>query len=153
MSARKDNYMLAKQYLRQSYRLNEMINSHSKELESLRTLATKLPSTDFSQDKVQGGTQFDKISSIIAKIIDLETQINSEIDSLVGLKKKLHDAINDVDNPNERLVLRCRYIEFLTWEQISDRMAYSVKQVHRIHSDALKHIIIPKMTHNVPKCP
>lgn len=137
--------MTAKQYLRQAYRLNELINSHSKELESLRLLSTSLPGTDFSQERVQGGSlPGDRIPKIISQIVDLEKQVNDEIDSFIELKKEVHDVINAVTSPNERLVLRCRYIEFLTWEQTADRMAYSIKQVHRIHSEALQNVIVPK---------
>jgi hypothetical protein len=137
--------MTAKQYLRQAYRLNELINSHIRELESLKLLSTSLPGTDFSQERVQGGQlPGDRISNIIAKIVDLEKQVNDEIDSFIELKKEVHDVINAVTSPNERLMLRCRYIEFLTWEQTADRMAYSIKQVHRIHSEALQNVIVPK---------
>jgi len=137
--------MTAKQYLRQAYRLNELINSHIREVEQLRLISTSVPSTDFSKERVQGGQlPGDRMSNIIGKIVDLEKQINDEVDSFVDLKKEIHDVIEAVKNPNERLVLRCRYIEFFTWEQVSDCMSYSIKQVHRIHSEALQNVIIPK---------
>lgn len=138
--------MTPKQYLRQAYRLNELINSHIREVEQLRLLSTSVPSTDFSKERVQGGKlPGDRISNIIAKIVDLEKQINDEIDRFVDLKKEIHDAVDNVKNVNEQLVLRYRYIEFLTWEQISERMNYSIMQVHRIHSNALRNFIIPKI--------
>lgn len=137
--------MTAKQYLRQAYRLNELINSHIKELEQLRLISTSVSSTDFSKERVQGGQlPGNKIVNIIGKIVDLERQINAEIDSFIDLKKEIHDVIEAVKNPNERLVLRYRYIEFLTWEQVAERMNYSIKQVHRIHSEALKNVVVPK---------
>jgi len=138
--------MTPKQYLRQAYRLNELINSHIREVEQLKLLSTSVPSTDFSKERVQGGKlPGDRISNIIAKIVDLEKQINDEIDRFVDLKKEIHDAVDNVKNVNEQLVLRYRYIEFLTWEQISERMNYSIMQVHRIHSNALRNFIIPKI--------
>ncbi|HQD36753.1 MAG TPA: DUF1492 domain-containing protein [Thermodesulfovibrio thiophilus] len=137
--------MTAKQYLRQAYRLNELINSHIKELEQLRLLSTSVPSTDFSKERVQGGNlPGDRISNIIAKIVDLEKQINDEIDRFIDLKKEIHDAIDAVQNPDQQLVLRCRYIEFLTWEKTAEIMNYSIKQIHRIHSAALQNVVIPK---------
>lgn len=138
--------MTPKQYLRQAYRLNELINSHIREVKQLKLLSTSVPSTDFSKERVQGGKlPGDRISNIIAKIVDLEKQINDEIDRFVDLKKEIHDAVDNVKNVNEQLVLRYRYIEFLTWEQISERMNYSIMQVHRIHSNALRNFIIPKI--------
>ena len=137
--------MTAKQYLRQAYRLNELINSHIREVEQLRLLSTSVPSTDFSKERVQGGKlPGDRISNIIAKIVDLEKQINDEIDNLIDLKKEIHDAIDAVQNPDQQLVLRCRYIEFLTWEKTAECLNYSIKQIHRIHSAALQAIVIPK---------
>jgi len=137
--------MTAKQYLRQAYRLNELINSHIKELEQLRLISTSVPSTDFSKERVQGGQlPGDKIANIIGKIVDLERQINAEIDRFVDLKKEIHDVIEAVKSPDQRLVLRCRYIEFLTWEKTAEIMNYSIKQIHRIHSAALQNVVIPK---------
>lgn len=135
--------MNAKQYLKQAYRLNELIDSDLKELENLRSLSTSITS-DTTKERVQSSTVSDKIGNIVVKIVDLENQINDEIDKFVDLKKEIRDAINTVTNPNERLVLRLRYIVFLTWEQVAEKMTYSLKQVHRIHSEALKNIVIPK---------
>jgi DNA-directed RNA polymerase specialized sigma subunit len=137
--------MTPKQYLRQAYRLNELINSHIREVKQLKLLSTSVPSTDFSKERVQGGKlPGDKISNIIAKIVDLEKQINDEIDHFVDLKKEIHDIIEAVKSPDQRLVLRCRYIEFLTWEKTAEIMNYSIKQIHRIHSAALQNVVIPK---------
>jgi len=136
--------MTAKQYLRQAYRLNELINSHIREVEQLRLMSTSLPGTNFSQERVQGGNlPGDRMPNIIAKIVDLEQQINQEIDRFIDLKKEIHDSIDKIKNRKEQLVLRYRYIEFLTWEQTAERMNYSIMQVHRIHSNALQNFIVP----------
>lgn len=39
--------------------------------------------------------------------------------------------------PRERQLMRLHYIDGLTWEQVAVEMAYSWRQVHRIHGDAL----------------
>jgi len=137
--------MTAKQYLRQAYRLNEMIKSHIKELEQLRLISTSLPGTDFSQERVQGGNlPGDRIPKIIAKIVDLEKQINQEINCFLDLKQEIHDVIEVVKSPDQKLVLRYRYVEFLTWEKTAECLNYSIKQIHRIHSAALQNIVVPK---------
>ena len=135
--------MNAKQYLKQAYRLNDLINSDLKELSNLRSLSTSI-SSDMSQERVQSTKQPDKIGGIVAKIVDLENEINAEIDQFVDLKKEIRDAVNTLSNRNEQLVLRLRYIEFLTWEQVAERMTYSLKQVFRIHGEAVKNIVIPE---------
>lgn len=134
-----------KQYLRQAYRLNEIIDSHVRELEELRLLSTSLPVRDFSHQINQvANLSSDRISSIVGRIIDLENQIKREIDEFLELKQDIHDAIEGVENLDQKLVLRYRYIEFLTWEKIAERLHYSLRQIHRIHSAALENIKIPK---------
>lgn len=131
--------MNVKQYLKQAYRLNELINSDLAELQNLRSLSVSI-SSDMSKERVQSTKQPDKIGSIVAKIVDLENEINAEINQFVDLKKEIRDKINLLTNRNQQLVLRLRYIEFLTWEQVAERMTYSVKQVFRIHGEAIKNL-------------
>lgn len=38
----------------------------------------------------------------------------------------------------ERRVLRCYYVQGMTWEQVCVETCYSWRQVHRIHTGALK---------------
>lgn len=135
--------MNVKQYLKQAYRLNELINSDLAELQNLRSLSISI-SSDMSKERVQSTKRPDKIGSIVAKIVDLENEINAEINQFVDLKKEIRDKINLLTNRNQQLVLRLRYIEFLTWEQVAKRMTYSMKQVFRIHGEAIKNLTRPE---------
>ncbi len=136
--------MTAKQYLESAYRLNELISNDISELERLRDLCKSISSPNLSG--VHSGSRKNEapFTKTVEKIVDLEETINTEIDSFIDLKKELRDVINSVENPNEKLLLRLRYIEFMTWEQIAERMSYSVVQVYRIHSNALRNVKIPK---------
>lgn len=49
----------------------------------------------------------------------------------------IENAIEKLE-PRERQLVRLHYIDGLTWEQVAVEMCYSWRQVHRIHSDALK---------------
>ena len=72
--------------------------------------------------------------------------IKKEIENLIDLKKKIHDAIDAVRDPNQRLVLRYRYIEFFPWVKIiaeMNDMFYSERQTYRFHSEGLKQIVVP----------
>lgn len=136
--------MTAKQYLRQAYRLNDLINSDLEEIEQLKALSESVPSMNLSGMPSSGTRSTEApFAKCVAKIIDLEKIINDEIDRFVDLKKEIRDVINAVPKENERLVLRLRYIEFLKWDCVALRMDLSLKQVHRIHDDALKSVKIP----------
>jgi len=132
--------MSNKEYLNQLHLLNERINSDIAEIQKLRMLCESIPTTDFSKERVSGGVQGNKIADMIAKAVDLETEIRSEIDSYIDLEREIRDVINAQENMTERLLLRLRYIEFNTWEQIAEKMNYSTMQVWRIHGAALKNL-------------
>lgn len=40
--------------------------------------------------------------------------------------------------PAERMVIRYRYLDLLSWENVCDKMHYSWRQVHRLHAAALR---------------
>lgn len=135
-------YMNAKQFLRQAYKLNELIESDKEELENLRSLSESI-SGDMTQERVQTSASSDKIVNIIAKIVDLENEIHDEIEQLIALKKQIRDVINKLENVNEKLVLKYRYLMFFQWEEICDKMHYSPRQIHRFHDSALENIEVP----------
>lgn len=131
--------MTVKQYLRQAYNLNSLIYSHIRELEQLQTLLTNYPINDLTKPRVQGGNiNNDRINGIVARIIELEKQITDEVDGYIDIKTEIHRIIQSVSDPTERLILRCRYLEFMTWESVAECVNYSLKQVYRIHGEALK---------------
>lgn len=137
--------MTEKEYLRSAYRLNELIKSEQRELDALRELSISLQSQDTSKDRVarsrDGSASFTKT---VDKIADLEAEINREIDRYVDLKKEIRRVIDDVSDMDKKMCLRYRYIEFMTWEEIAEKMNYSVMQVTRIHGRALKCVKIPE---------
>ena len=131
--------MNAKEYLQQAYRLNELINSNQAELDQLRALSTSISSGDMSEERVQSTpSSYDKIGNIVAKIVDLNDTINDEIDRFVDLKTDIHNKIMLIPDNTEKLVLKYRYIEFCTWEQIAVRLNYTFQWVHVLHKKALK---------------
>ena len=135
-------YINAKQFLRQAYKLNELIESDKEELENLRSLSESI-SGDMTQERVQTSASSDKSVNIIAKIVDLENEIHDEIEQLIALKKQIRDVINKLENINEKLVLKYRYLMFFQWEEICDKMHYSPRQIHRFHDSALENIEVP----------
>ena len=137
--------MTAKQYLRQGYRLKELIQTHRDELTQLRSMLGSVSGPSY--DKIGGGTtkwNGDTAEyNLVIKCVDLESQIEQEIVQMIALMQSIHTAIEAVRNPDERLVLRCRYILSLSWDDTAARMNYSPTQVRRLHGSALRSVIVP----------
>jgi RNA polymerase sigma factor (sigma-70 family) len=136
--------MTAKEYLRQAYRLNELIDSRIMELERLRDYSTRLTSCSFEGERVSKSRSTEApFAKIIEKILDLEKVINRDIDRHVDLKTEMNAAIDRVSNVDERLLLRYRYLNNYNWDEIAQLLNVSGRTVHRIHSSALYNFSVP----------
>ena len=134
--------MTAKEYLGQAYRLDQRINSKLEQVLSLRDLTTKATAT--MSDMPGGGSRnVYKMQDIIAKIIDLENEINADIDQLVDLKREMVATIKAVTDPESQTLLELRFLCFKTWEQIAVEMSYSIQHIYRLRDKALTQIIPP----------
>ena len=134
--------MTAMEYLSQTYRLDQRINSKLEQVLSLRDLTTKATAT--MSDMPGGGSRnVYKMQDIIAKIIDLENEINADIDQLVDLKREMVTAIKSVTDPECQTLLELRFLCFKTWEQIAVEMGYSIQHIYRLRDKALKMIEPP----------
>ncbi len=137
--------MNAKAFLKQAYRLNELIDSNLAELENLKSLSTSVSGANYGAERVQGGNlPGSRIEGIVLKIIDLEREIQAEIDRYIDLKKSIRESINEIQNQNEKLILRYRYVELLSWSEIQREMNLEETQVFTLHRKALENFIVPE---------
>lgn len=138
--------MNAKQYLKQAYRLNELIKSNQDELNALRESATSISGIDYSKDKVQSSKSSSDAGfvNIVMKIVEIENSINDDIAMCISLKNEIRTVINNIQDVDEKILLRLRYINFKTWDEICDELHVSLRTVHRIHSSALEKVKVPE---------
>lgn len=60
--------------------------------------------------------------------------------------REIEDAIDTVHDPEQRTMLRYRYIEGFQWMTIAERMHVSIRQIFEWHGRALEEIEIPQLT-------
>ena len=138
--------MTARDYLSQAYRLDQRINSKLEQVESLNELATKVSSTLTGMPK-NPNSATSTMADTVTKIIALQGEINNDIDRLVDLKREMVAVIKAVANTERQTLLELRYLCFKTWEQIAVEMDYTVRNVHLLHKEALKTIVVPASLH------
>jgi len=80
------------------------------------------------------------MEDVIAKMVDLEAEINADIDALVDLKREIVTVIKRLDNTEHQTLLELRYLCFMRWEAIAVELAYSSQHMFRLHDAALKEI-------------
>ena len=80
----------------------------------------------------------DAFTSNVAKIIDLEREINVEIDRLIRLRERITKEIDNMPSNIYSALLSSRYLEGKTWEDVAEMLHYDERQIFRIHENALK---------------
>ena len=140
--------MTIKEYLNQVKESDAMINMKLKRLEELKEQSLCIRSPDYSSDRVQTSPQGDTIGKIVAKIVDLQEEINADIDRFVDLKADVMHNIDRLTNPDEKVVLYGKYFEYKTMQQIADEVPCCKRTVQRLHKEGLKKlslIVTPKV--------
>lgn len=123
-------------YKLQEYKwIKENVQALEDRLLEIDTALQKI-TTNLEQDKVQTNKDPDKWTNLIYERMKVENYINSQIAK--GLEE-MHYIENLIDQLDERgkLLMRYRYIDCLTWEEIACKMYYTWQHMHRIHSKCL----------------
>lgn len=128
--------MNAKDYLSQTWRINRMIDVKLEQVQSLRDLSTNASAT-LSNTPPSGTRNVHSMEDIIAKMLDLESEINSDISNLLDLKREIESLIRSLPDADCRALLELRYLCFKTWEEIAQHFHYTLRHIHRIHGEAL----------------
>ena len=125
-----------KEYLNQIRYTNQEIQSRVEERNELRR-AVMIKTSSFQTDKVQesGTSNFD---DKYMKFIEVSEDINEQVDELFNLRLRVSNEIDRLEKPEHRILLRMRYINLKTFEEIAVSMRYDIRQVHRLHGNALQ---------------
>lgn len=130
-------------YLKRYITLDREIDRKLEEVTRWRSKLTRVTPIHTNEPK-GGGSIRGKTEDIIAKIVDLEAEMNADIDMLVELKQSIENIIAVVEDDRERLLLQYRYLDGRTFEWIAAEMHYSWRQIHYIHVRGLKQIRLGK---------
>lgn len=136
--------MTAREYLGQVYRIDQKINSSITEIKRLRALADSIRSPSLTEHTSPNRQTDAPFVRALERIWQAEERLDTEIARMIELKEQVRAAIERVQNPNEQIVLRYRYINEWTWERICDSLRANRATVYRWHNAALKHVILPE---------
>ena len=129
--------MKTKDYLSQVSRLNKMINNKLSEISQLRELSVSISAIG-NDEKVQTSPNFDKIGTTVAKIDEMENNLDKMIDEYLVNRERIIAQIDTMEEESVYQILFSRYIEKKTFEKIATEMKYSWRQIVRLHGKALQ---------------
>ena len=138
--------MTGKEYLSQAHRLIETIESYKEEIQSLSDIV----SNSGIGERVQTSPAGDNIPKTVERIKDYKKKLENTLNSLVVLHDEINGVIEQVSDSDEKLLLRLKYINRKSWQEIADKMGYSERHVNRLHEKALLSVELLEETNYEP---
>lgn len=127
----------------EEYRIDNRINSKLDQIAALNDLATRATS-NISDMPGSPNRNIHKLEDAIVRIVDLQNEIGSDVNSLLEIKSQIVESIKQVTDPEGQVVLEERYLCYAKWEDIASELGYTVRQIFRVHDAALKEIVVPE---------
>jgi len=136
--------MTVKEYLSRYHKTKEKIELLKQQVEEYIRLANSIPGINFDTIRVDGTKSLKApFEKWIHKTLDNELLIKELERNLPIIKGEIISLIEGLENKQYGMILIHRYIDWLSWRQIADKMFFSSATIRRWHDKALLEIILP----------
>lgn len=129
--------MTTKEYLKQIHRNDMQIQNKLSEIYKLRTMACSVAISD-TGERVQTSGDKDRLGSVVAKIVDLESETDHLVDTFISKRKHIIEQIDSIENNDYYHVLSMRYVGNNTFEDIAKATNWSIRKIFTTHKEALE---------------
>ena len=129
--------METKKYLSQIERLDRVIQNKLTEIYQLKTMACNIV-VSTENERVQSSGDKERMASTVAKIVDIEREIDSLIDTQLERKNVIIGQIESLENNDMYHILFNRYVKRASFGDIAKEMNYSERHIITLHGEALQ---------------
>lgn len=127
----------AQEFLKQVRLYDIHINNKLEEKARLEALAQKITSA-WGGEHVSGSGKLDKLGDAIAKIIDMEREIDRAVDAFEDKKQEVKSVLEKIQNADQLEVLYKVYIQYESLEKVACEMNMTYRNACYIHGRALQ---------------
>ncbi len=131
--------MTADEFLKQIERADTLIDSKLSELYRLRCLVTSI-TVPTDREAIQTSGVSDKVGNTVAKIVDLENEIDDMIDEYIDTRNKCIRVIEQLTDPLQYAIIHKRYVQYKSYAEIEDETNYSHQWIMEVRRKALREI-------------
>lgn len=129
----------AKEYLKQVEKLDLRIKNKLIEKQQWMDIALGI-TANMDGERVHSSGAKSKMADAVEKCVDIEAEIDSLIDELIDMKKKVVQTIERLNSATEYNVLHMRYIQYLSLQEIADHYGKDYGWATTTHGRALKSV-------------
>ena len=134
--------MTAKEYLGQAYRLENKIRLQQRRIAELRELATSVSSPGFEEHYSATRNLDAPFVKTLERIMEYQEEADKRIVLLLDLREQIRTGIDEMESPDEALVIEHRYIYNMSWADIGT-MPSSAFRLKRKSNRPLWHLEHP----------
>ena len=131
---------MTKQELQQYKKIEREVRTLREQMEEMR-LNMVAPSIPQLTGMPGAKGVSDKVFKAVSRYLEASEKYANKVDELTNELYYIEACIDHLKDPNERTLLRLRYISGIKWENICVEMGYEWAQIHRIHAAALRNIL------------
>ncbi len=130
--------MDAEKYFLRLIHADRQIDADLEELKRLETLMTSIPSSKINAGIKGKGGHSSRVENLVTKFVDLSATITDEINALVDLKAEAREILQQIKNPQQKIVLQEYYFNGRTIESIACSIYLSYRRVQVIKKEGLE---------------
>lgn len=128
--------MTARDFLRQSLKVKCKLDCKLEQVQELKDLANRITPV-FNGTPTVSNSCLSKLESAIVNLQDQSEVLGEDVVKYLKIRAEIADTIKAVVDENQRLILEYRYLNFRTWRKIATAMNVSLRQIYKIHEQAL----------------
>ena len=125
----------AQKYLEGNWAANMAIESLKQQIKVIRD---RIDTVRLVKLNIHRGDTTD----LIADLCELEKELLQEIKKNLSIHRDRKALISTVENPIYRALLEYRYLSFLSWDDIADKMHYDKRYLFKLHDRALNVVAV-----------
>lgn len=118
--------------------LDASINEILKEISSVRESAYRLSGSSLSERVSGSRVAAAPFEAAIQRAELMRGKANKYTDELVDLRKAVAEAIFELEDHKERIVMRERHVNGKSWSGIAESTGWSERTIYRIHRSAME---------------
>lgn len=105
-----------------------------------RDLALSITANMDGEKVKSSGTTTSRMEDAVVKCIMVEDEIASAVEKLISEKKKVVGVIEQLYSPTEYRILHMRYIQYISFADIAEKLKREYTWVTTVHGRAVKHV-------------
>ena len=141
--------MEVREYLNQSYMLDQQIQCDMDNLNDLKEAAVTVSGLSYEERLFTPDNSNAGFVKTLYKIDEQRNLLLDEIDRLVNLKAEIFSTIKTCGTIQGRVVLMYRHMMNCDWETIADKVSASRRSVIRWYNEAVESVVMPENPINI----